>query len=195
MNRLTFLNNINKNYIEYYKFSTKNSKDISIKLLYLAEKTIKRYETVIKLMKIIRDFDKAKEMENGIFEFSLLHVTTHNLEHKNLLIVYNDKIYDIIFNLQDPTNKTLLSSILNNNMKAFLVSFLSPQQLHPERWKEILDKKKFREDKENNMATTDRYRCKCGERKAKVTELQIRSADEPTNLFITCLSCYNTFII
>ena len=54
----------------------------------------------------------------------------------------------------------------------------------------------MREDKENNIATTDTYKCKkCGERKSKITQLQIRCADEPVSTFITCVVCYNTFVI
>ncbi|ARF09263.1 transcription elongation factor TFIIS [Catovirus CTV1] len=186
---------VNKQIFDSYKFRNENSKDINIKLIKIAESTIKRYETLEKLLNIILDVEKVEEIEKGIFEFSLLHVTTHGLEYKTVSAVYNDKVYDIIYNMTDPENKSLLNSILNNDVKAYAIAFLSPQQLNPERWIDLLEKKKFREDKENNMATTDRYTCrKCGERKAKVTELQIRGADEPTSLFVTCLVCYNTFI-
>lgn len=189
------IHKINKNIIESYKFRTDNSKDISIKLLKCAEK-IHRYNTIIQLLNILLDFNKASELEKGIFEFSLLHVVTNNLEHKMVHSIYHDKVYDITFNLTDKTNKTLKKSIINGILAPFAVAFLSPQQLNPERWTDILNKKKFMEDKENNMAVTDRYKCvKCGEKKSKVTELQIRSADEPTSLFVTCLVCYNTFII
>jgi DNA-directed RNA polymerase subunit M/transcription elongation factor TFIIS len=68
--------------------------------------------------------------------------------------------------------------------------------MHPKRWAEILNIRKYREDKENNIATTDLYKCrKCGERKAKISQMQIRCADEPTSTFVTCLVCYNTFVI
>lgn len=179
-NVITFnINEINKSIFDSYHFRTENSKDINIKLLKIAEKLIVRYETIIKLFNILHNIDIANEIEKGIFEFSLLHVTTHSLEYKTVVSIYNDKTYDIVSNLTDKTNKTLMHSIINNNMKPYAVAFLSPQQLNPERWVDLLNKKRFREEKENTMATTDRYKCrKCGERKAKVTELQIRSADK-----------------
>lgn len=174
------ISEINKCIFDSYKFRNENSKDINIKLLNLAEKSIKRHETLDKLLSILYDIDKVEEIEKGIFEFSLLHVITNGLEHKTVSSIYNDKVYDIIHNMKDSSNKTLLNSIKNNDVKSYAIAFLSPQQLNPERWIDLLNKKKFREEKENNMATTDRYRCrKCGERKAKVTELQIRGADEP----------------
>lgn len=177
---------INKSVFDSYKFRTENSKDINIKLLKIAEKTINRHETLNKLMNIIYDVDKVEEIEKGIFEFSLLHVTTHGLEYKTVSSIYNDKVYDIIYNLKDVSNKTLLNSILSNDVKSYAIAFLSPQQLNPERWIDLLNKKRFREEKENNMATTDRYRCrKCGESKAKVTELQIRGADVCLQMLLT----------
>lgn len=189
------INEFNKCLMDSYKFRTENSKDINIKLIKIAEKLLNRHNTIDKLLHIIYDIYKVHEIEKGIFEFSLLHVTTHELNHKSVLAVYNDIVYDIIYNITDQNNKSLLGSILNNDVAAYAVAFLSPQQLNPERWVSLLNKKRFREDKENNMATTDRYKCrKCGECKAKVTELQIRGADEPTSLFVTCLVCYNTFI-
>lgn len=186
---------VNKHIFDSYKFRNENSKDISMKLLFFAEKNIKNYESVDKLLNIIYDIDIVNEIESGIFEFSLLHVITHGLEFKTVVPIYHDKVQDIMHNLKDPTNETLMRSILNNNIMPYAVAFLSPQQLNPSKWISILNKKKFRENAENNMATTDRYRCsKCGENKAKVTELQIKSADEPTNLFVTCLVCYSTSI-
>lgn len=184
---------INKYIFESYGFRNENSKDISIKLLMHAEKFIKKYEAIDKLLCVLYDIERVIEIEKGIFEYSLLHIITYNLENKMVAPTYNDKVYDIVHNLQN--NKALTKSILNNTTPPYAVAFLSPQQLNPSKWMDILNKKKFRENAENNMATSDRYRCsKCGERKAKVTELQIRGADEPTNMFVTCLVCYNTFI-
>lgn len=184
---------INKYIFESYKFRNENSKDISMKLLMYAEKNIKKYEAIDKLLYVLYDVERVIEIEKGIFEYSLLHIITHNLENKMVVPIYNDKVYDIVYNLQN--NHALAKSILDNITPPYALAFLSPQQLNPSKWMDILNKKKFRENAENNMATSDRYRCtKCGERKAKVTELQIRGADEPTNMFVTCLVCYNTFI-
>lgn len=184
---------INKNIFDSYKFRNENSKDISFKLLMYAEKNIKKYEAIDKLLCVLQDIECVAEIEKGIFEYSLLHVITYNLENKMVTPTYNDKVYDITYNLKN--NDALAKSVLDGITPPYAVAFLSPQQLNPSKWMDILNKKKFRENAENNMATSDRYRCsKCGERKAKVTELQIRGADEPTNMFVTCLVCYNTFI-
>ena len=118
---------------------------------------------------------------------------------KNLVTaIYDDRFTDIYMNLDDSSrlhNTTLKKYVIDGVINPKFVAFLSPDQTHPENWAPILNKIKFREKTENNMASTDMYKCyKCGERKCKVSELQLRSADEPISRFVTCLVCYNTFI-
>lgn len=183
--------------IDDYNFITDSSKDIPVKLIKYAELMIKRYEVIGKLNLLLFDPQIAIDVEKGIFEFALIHININNLHHKFVAPVYLDKASDLIGNLSDNPNidnKTLKNKILTKEIKPQLVAFLSPEQLHPERWLSILTKKTYREEVEANMATTDLYKCrKCGERKSKVTEQQTRSADEPSTKFITCLICYNTF--
>jgi transcription elongation factor S-II len=146
------------------------------------------------------DLKLAIGIEKGIFEFSLLHVYMNSLNWPFITAVYNDKLFDILVNLDTKNkhvnNKNLKINILDGKIKPEFVAFMSPEQLHPKRWSELILKIKNREDKENNMATTDLYKCKkCKERKCKVTQLQTRSSDEPVTTFVTCLVCYNTFCI
>ena len=91
-------------------------------------------------------------------------------------------------------NKTLLPKILENQIDPFVISFLNPYQIHPERWKKELDQQIETRKIANDMPTTDLYKCyKCGARKSIVAQIQIRSADEPMTLFITCTECHNTY--
>jgi len=185
--------------LEKYNFITENSKDLDKKFIFFAEKNIDRAKYVIELSNILNDIKKAISLEKGIFEFSLIHTFMNNLQQKFVISVYLDKIDEIKNNIngnEKINNQTLKQSILNEEFRPELVAFLSPQQMHPKRWTELMSIRKYREDKENNMATTDIYRCKkCGERKAKVSQMQIRCADEPTSTFVTCMICYNTFVI
>lgn len=196
---LTLEKPIPKFNIEKYNFITENSKDLDKKFIFFAEKNIDRAQHIIDFSSILNDIKKAISLEKGIFEFALIHTFMNNFQQKFVISVYLDKINEIKNNIngnEKINNQTLKQSILNGEIRPELVSFLSPQQMHPKRWAEIMSIRKFREDKENNMATTDLYKCrKCGERKSKVSQLQIRSADEPTSTFVTCLVCYNTFVI
>jgi DNA-directed RNA polymerase subunit M/transcription elongation factor TFIIS len=190
---------INKNNLDKYKFITDNSKDLDKKFINFAKKNLDRAKFIIELSNILNDIQKAIALEKGIFEFSLIHTFMNNLQEKFVISVYLDKIDDIKNNIngnEKINNETLKNAILSDQIRPELVAFLSPQQMHPKRWAEILNIRKYREDKENNIATTDLYKCrKCGERKAKISQMQIRCADEPTSTFVTCLVCYNTFVI
>jgi len=179
-------------------FITENSRDISEKnILYLSQK-VARSESVIKLNNLLLDINKSINIELGIFEYSLVLSTLYNLDCLIIAAIYNDKLEDILLNLDENSrlkNKTFRQALDQHVLNPKLVAFLSPEQLHPESWSFVVDKLKLREETENSMPTTDLYKCsKCGERKCTVTELQMRSADEPTNKIITCTICYRTFI-
>jgi DNA-directed RNA polymerase subunit M/transcription elongation factor TFIIS len=190
---------INKNNLDKYNFITENSRDLDKRFINFAQKNLDRSQFIVNFSNILNDIKKAIALEKGIFEFSLIHTFMNNLQEKFVISVYLDKIDDIKNNIngnEKINNETLKNAITSGEIRPELVAFLSPQQMHPKRWAEILNIKKYREDKENNIATTDLYKCKkCGERKAKISQMQIRCADEPTSTFVTCLVCYNTFVI
>jgi transcription elongation factor S-II len=97
-------------------------------------------------------------------------------------------------NLNVDFNNSLLYNIQNKIIKPEMCAFLSPQQINPNKWIDLLEKQKNKEDIEKNMATTDLYTCrKCGGKKFKIRVMQTRSADEPSTKFVTCLTCHNVF--
>lgn len=177
---------------------TESSKDITDEMIRYAMSSINRTEYVVKISDLLCDLKMAHSIENSIYEYSLIHVTLNNIDKKFVWPVYYDKFCDIYDNLDENSrfkNKTLKSILFNGLIDPRFVAFLSPVQMHPESLQQIIDKIKHRETTQSNMATTDLYKCyRCGERKCKITELQLRSADEPSSKFITCLVCYNTFI-
>lgn len=185
----------NKINVTKYGFFTEASKDINPKLIKYAETVIHRYVTIYKLNNLLFDHKLSTEIEKSVFEFALIHVTLNNLIYKFILAVYNDKLNDILENLDLNINKTLKPSLLDNSLKPNWVAFLSPDQINPANWADILQKRKFRVEAETQMATSDHYKCrKCGERKCRIIEMQTRSADEPTSLIITCVVCFTTFV-
>lgn len=192
-------NDIVREKIESLGFTTDNSKDISIKLIRYAQTCINRSETVCTFSPLVGSHKMAIEIEKGIFEFALVHITLNSLDKNNISAIYKDKVHDIYANLDNKShikNKTLLPALLSGVIKPCLIAFLAPHQLHPERWADVINKKKYEEDVESNIATSDLYRCsKCGERKCRITELQMRGLDEPVSRFVTCMVCHNTFIL
>lgn len=187
-----------REYIKSFNFVTVGSSSISVKLINYALKHLDRKNAIEELMKYVKYEFIADEIEKSIFEFALVNVTVNNFSHNFVEYIYNDKLYDLCCNLdQNNTridNKTLLSSILEMRIKPSIVAFLPPEQLHPKRFIDILNKMELREKTMSTLQTTDLYRCKkCGERKFKISTMQTRCADEPETKFLTCLVCYNTF--
>lgn len=178
------------------KFITQHIKDVPVEIIHKYESQLSRIENIKELNKILNNIEKSSELENGIFEFAFTHILINNFDYENVYNVYYDKLTEIINNLTNEkiNNKMLKEFILDEKMDARYIAYLKPKYIHPESWKEIIDRKKFLEEKENNLATSDEYKCrKCGERKSRVTEVQIRSVDEPSTKFVTCLVCYNSF--
>jgi DNA-directed RNA polymerase subunit M/transcription elongation factor TFIIS len=189
--------NVDKEYIDSYHFITSSSNDISITLLKEAEK-INRKECVKELMKYVKEEYLAEEIEKGIFEFALVHVTIHELEHCLVENIYRNKMNDICENLDTSSegigNRTLLSSILRNEIKPVYIAFLAPEQLNPASWSAIIERQQRIEKISTNIGTTDLYEChRCHSRKCIIRQMQTRSADEPMTTFVTCLVCNNTF--
>jgi DNA-directed RNA polymerase subunit M/transcription elongation factor TFIIS len=141
----------------------------------------------------------ADKIENGALEFAMINVSGENADVIEFLIyMYNTKINDICINLdvhnKRINNKTLRSSLLDGYLDPHFVAFLTPQQMHPVRWAKELEKRRVAEEAGNNRKVTDIYTCrKCGDKKSTTTQMQTRSADEPMTIFVTCVTCLNTF--
>jgi DNA-directed RNA polymerase subunit M/transcription elongation factor TFIIS len=192
---------LEREYVARYRFKTKNSGDIKYSLMVMAEENIDR-DRARNMIKQYVGFDHiAYEIERGLFEFALINVTINKSVQDHFVIpIYHDKLYNICENLdlenENIDNKTLLPTIFGETFTPYYVAFLSPDQLHPKRWMDIVLKKQIRDEAMNNFQTTDIYKCKkCKERKFKITEIQLRSSDEPMNRVCTCMTCYYTFIL
>lgn len=192
---------IEREYVSRYGFKTKNSSDIKYSLMIIAENNIDRNHARQLLKKYVEFDHIAYEIEKGLFEFALIHVTIDKSIQDHFVVpVYTDKLHTICDNLDINNkiinNKTLLPTILAPSFNPYFVAFLSPDQLHPKHWMDIVLKKQIKDEAMNNFQTTDIYKCKkCKERKFKITEIQLRSSDEPMNRVCTCMTCYYTFIL
>jgi len=190
---------LEREYVNRCKFKTRNSNDIKYSLLLMAEKVIDRKNAIQKLHERVGVYHIVDQIEKGLFEFALVNITVNDIQDHYVEHVYNDKLNDLYDNL-DVNNKhicntTLLPMILEDKFNPYFVAFLTPDQLHPKRWSDVITKRQIREETANELQTTDIYKCaKCGDRKFKITEIQLRSADEPINRVHVCMTCYHTFI-
>lgn len=191
------VDNLNKyaNTIDKVEFRTDNIKIVPVGKIKLLDKSVDRTETMSNIAKLIKDIESAILIEAGIFEFTLVYCSMKNFIDEMLVAVYNDKVYDILENL-DPGNvvgnSTLIKLIEEEQIDPQIIAFMKPQDMYPKRWGDIKRKLDLREYKKKNMAVTDLYTCrKCGERKCKFYEAQHSKADEAFTRYITCVNCYH----
>lgn len=181
-----------------YNFVTENSIDLKDNWIQYGETAIDRSTKQIILSNLLNDIDVAIKIELSIFEYSLIYCLNNKYDKNYIKPVYEEKFNFIVTNLDvnnvKINNQTFKSDILSQKINPAYVAFLSPQQVHPQRWANLIKKRKYIEQRENNIAYSDAYKCyKCGESKCKITQAQTRSADEPMTTFVVCLVCHNTF--
>ncbi len=135
----------------------------------------------------------------------------YNLDNVNKMIKLEDTIFkennnvykykDTIrhyYNNLNPNgyvqNKNFLNVFLQQNVSVRDVLRMSPQQIFPERWTDVV--KKLSVIQKESMFYTVKsdvesmLKCgKCKQKKVEYTELQTRSADEPMTKFCYCSNC------
>jgi DNA-directed RNA polymerase subunit M/transcription elongation factor TFIIS len=191
---------LEREHMARYNFHMKNSIDISSELVKEAEMKIDRINAINQINKYVDYMVMVQDIEKGLFEASLLHVTMKKLDNSYVSSIYKNKLHNICINLDEKNekieNKTLLKALYRNELKPYMIAFLTPQQMHPKRWESIMQKKMRDDDAMYNIETTDEFECpNCNERKCTVDYIQLRSADEPASKFITCVVCGNTIIL
>jgi len=143
---------------------------------------------------ILDDKTIATNMEKGIYNYAIKEANTKKIikkwDNPYFAILYIDRLRSIYFNIKNPE---LLQQIKNKDITPQTVAFMTHQELNPEHWKELIDKKIKRDANKftmNIQASTDMFTCKkCRSKKCTYYELQTRSADEPATIFVTCLDC------
>lgn len=153
-----------------------------------------RCETIFKMDKYIENIRITDCVENGIFEYCLYYVTINNFKKLFLIPTYEHKVSTLIKSFE--INPELIVDLKSDMIKPHTIAFMTPSQIAPKKWDTLLAKKHLQEEKNNNLPTTDMYKChKCDQRKCTVSFLQTRSIDEPMTIFVRCCNCYNMWTI
>lgn len=155
-----------------------------------------RKNICIKLNEILQDEKKSKNMERGVYNYTLKESTNRKVVKKwdnpYFMQIYTDRMRSIYINLK---NVDLLEQIKNGTIKPQNVAFMTHQEMKPEKW-ETMIQEKIKRDKNKFETTieaaTDTFKCrKCHSNKCTYYQMQTRSADEPMTTFVTCIECGN----
>ena len=144
---------------------------------------------------IVENENISINLEKAIYNYAIKEANNRKIikkwENPYFSQLYLDRLRSIYINLKQNTN--LLEQIKNNEITPQSLAFMTHQELNPEHWHKLIEKKMKRDASkftDNAQASTDMFTCKkCRSKRCTYYELQTRSADEPATIFVTCLDC------
>jgi len=155
-----------------------------------------RDKTYLELQKLFSDDKLSKNMEIGIFNYTIKASTFNKItkDWKNIYfkLLYKQRAKTMLINLKNIPE--LITNLKTKKIKVEDISFYTHQELNPELWKELIDEKiKIDKNKyENCPKINSEFKCrKCQSNNCSYYQLQTRSADEPMTTFVNCLDCGN----
>ena len=141
---------------------------------------------------------QARDLEIGIYNWAIDFADKHHIGRtwldKRFTTIYQDKARSILTNLKKDSyvkNERLAVRLTEGEFKPHDIPYMRPEESFPERWEMLLNAMTIKESNvfQRHVAKTNMFRCgKCKKNECSYYELQIRSADEPTTIFITCLN-------
>ena len=118
-----------------------------------------------------------------------------NLKIINMINSFLLKDIKINFTFLNIVDKKIQRRLFSKNFKPHDLVFMSHQELSPDKWKDLVEAKKKRDENifcPKIEATTDDFTCyRCKSKKCTYYQMQTRSADEPMTTFVSCLECGN----
>lgn len=149
------------------------------------------------------DDTTAKRAEVSIYNWAISYSKKHginrNWTNPHFKSCYMNKAMTITNNLSDAKNPYLREKLADGSITVEQLPDMSPQQLFPDIWKPHIQALKLKEEKSLNqkvLPMSNRFTCpKCKHKECVYHQLQIRSGDEASTLFLRCLKCNNNWRI
>jgi len=113
----------------------------------ISDPEIFRANVVKELYKIIQNQKISENLEKGIYNYSLDVSDDKKIIKKwsndSFVVLYIQKLRALILNLK---NKELLEKLLSKSLKAHEFVYMNHQDLRPDLWSELLEKKKIKDE-------------------------------------------------
>lgn len=143
---------------------------------------------------------QCKEAETGIYNWTITYARRHNITRSWADPVFREcytrRVQHIACNMDPGSyvgNAALKDRVERGELDPGRLAGLRPEELFPEMWRAEMDAVAQREEKALKpkvMPKTDRYRCaKCKKNDCSFYEMQIRSGDEGSTIFVHCNNC------
>jgi transcription elongation factor S-II len=134
--------------------------------------------------------DIAIIVEQSVYQFSEEYAEYNSTPYL-LEQIYTSKAEELLSTI-GKNLKFILDSIKSNTIDPTKIAYMRPSDLNMDQYSDIIKKQSMIKKQSSSQA----FECdKCHKRNTQVEERQVKSGDEPTTLFITCLECGNVFTI
>lgn len=149
-----------------------------------------------KLLDVLKSEKYSINLEIGIYNYALKEAFQRKVVKKwdntHFVQIYLDRLRSIYINIQTPG---ILEQIHNGDITVKSLAFMTHQELKPEKWNELIQRKIEHDKAKTNteiVAATDTFTCrKCRSNKCTYYQMQTRAADEPMTTFVSCIECGN----
>jgi DNA-directed RNA polymerase subunit M/transcription elongation factor TFIIS len=147
-----------------------------------------------KLVTVLEDDILSINLEKGVYNYAIKEANSRKIikkwDNPYFVQLYVDRLRSIYVNLK---NTELLIQVKKKEIPVQTLAFMTHQEMNPQQWKKLIEQKMVRDANKFTtkiQASTDMFTCrKCKSKRSSFYELQTRSADEPSTIFITCLDC------
>jgi DNA-directed RNA polymerase subunit M/transcription elongation factor TFIIS len=110
--------------------------------------------------------------------------------------MYSHTVYDKSVELNVSNNEWFIQQILDSKIAPTKVGDMTPEEMNPDANREIMNIINLRKAQVIVDKTSAMYECeKCLRRKAIITTVQTRSADEAKDIYVNCQFCGHVFMI
>lgn len=146
-------------------------------------------DIIIKKFSQIVNLEKAKLIEQSIYNFSTEYIEINDIEFM-FESIYNEKVNEIYKLLTNKDSNYLIDNINKNKFDLIKIAFMRPDELNPNKYEKIIEKHDTESNTQKNQTTSSTRKCsKCKAKKVQITQKQTRSADEPATEFVECKEC------
>lgn len=157
------------------------------------------------LLKILGpDMDKlSKKIEITLYNWSLQICDDNKMPrawHEFFEKTYKNKLRTLLYNLKNSQDSKLCDAVKCGDVEPSTLITMTAEQMQPHIWaaaKEELERKnheKFAPCLQDMIIGSGAFVCKrCRSDKTAYIELQTRSTDEPSTIYVKCLECEATW--
>ena len=149
----------------------------------ISNPTVFRQNVRAKLNKIIRKKKISLNLEKGIYNYAIQEAVRKNLVKKwdnpYFVLLYIDKLKTVVYNIK--TYPHIKKSVKDKTYKAHEIAMMMHQELVPQCWDELLEKKRKRDQNiydDNEEVEDGEFTCpnpKCRSKKCKYFQFFMQS--------------------